>query len=39
MKEGLWMCYDIFNCVESCPKDIDITRWIAALKRKAATRS
>jgi succinate dehydrogenase / fumarate reductase iron-sulfur subunit len=38
-KDGVWMCYDVFNCVESCPKDIDITRWIAALKRKAATRT
>lgn len=34
-KEGLWMCYTIFNCVEACPKGIDVTRWISALKRAA----
>lgn len=34
---GLWKCYTIFNCVESCPKGIDITRWLSALKRKAVT--
>ena len=33
--EGLWKCYTIFNCVEACPKEIDITRWLSALKRKA----
>ena len=38
-KKGLWMCYTIFNCVQACPKDIDITRWLSALKRKAATTS
>ena len=36
-KDGLWKCYTIFNCVESCPKGIDITRWLSALKRKAVT--
>ncbi len=36
-KEGLWKCYTIFNCVESCPKDIEITQWLEALKRKAMT--
>ena len=36
-REGVWMCYTIFNCVEACPKHIDVTRWISALKRKAAT--
>jgi succinate dehydrogenase / fumarate reductase iron-sulfur subunit len=35
--DGLWKCYTIFNCNEACPKDIDITRWLSALKRKAAT--
>jgi len=38
-KDGIWICYVIFNCVESSSKDIDITRWIAVLKRKAATRT
>jgi succinate dehydrogenase / fumarate reductase, iron-sulfur subunit len=36
-KEGLWKCYTIFNCVQACPKDIDITRWLSALKRKSVT--
>ena len=35
--DGLWKCYTIFNCNEACPKDIDITRWLSALKRRAAT--
>jgi succinate dehydrogenase / fumarate reductase iron-sulfur subunit len=34
---GLWKCYTIFNCVQACPKEIDITRWLSALKRKAVT--
>jgi len=33
--EGLWKCYTIFNCVQACPKEIDITRWLSALKRRA----
>lgn len=33
--EGLWRCYTIFNCVQACPKEIDITRWLSALKRRA----
>ncbi len=36
-KEGLWKCYTIFNCVQACPKEIDITRWLSALKRRAVT--
>ena len=32
---GLWKCYTIFNCVQACPKGIDITRWLSALKRRA----
>ena len=36
-KDGLWKCYTIFNCVEACPKGIDVTRWLSALKRKAVT--
>lgn len=36
-KEGLWKCYTIFNCVQACPKEIDITRWLSALKRKSVT--
>ena len=35
--EGLWKCYTIFNCVQACPKGIDITRWLSALKRMSVT--
>jgi len=33
---GLWRCHSIYNCVEACPKDIDVTRHISELKRLAA---
>lgn len=33
--DGLWRCHSIFNCVTVCPKGIDITRHISALKRRA----
>ncbi|MEW5745108.1 MAG: succinate dehydrogenase iron-sulfur subunit [Nitrospirota bacterium] len=32
---GLWRCHSVFNCVEVCPKEIDITGHIAKLKRLA----
>ncbi len=32
---GLWRCHSIFNCVESCPKEIDITGHITEMKRLA----
>lgn len=32
---GLWRCHSIYNCVEVCPKEIDITSHIAKLKRLA----
>ena len=36
--KSLKKCVDtIFNCVQACPKGIDITRWLSALKRKAVT--
>ena len=35
--EGLWKCYTIFNCNQACPKNIDITRWLSALKRRSLT--
>ncbi len=33
--KALWKCYTIFNCVQACPKEIDITWHLSALKRKA----
>jgi len=34
-KHGLWRCHSIYNCVEVCPKEIDITGHITELKRIA----
>ncbi len=36
--DGLWRCHTIFNCVEACPKDIDITWHISQLKKAALRR-
>ena len=35
---GLWRCHSIYNCVEVCPKEIDITGHISKLKRLAIKR-
>ncbi len=35
---GIWRCHSIYNCVEVCPKEIDITAHIARLKRYAFSR-
>ncbi len=35
--KGLWKCYTIFNCVQACPKEIDITKHISALKRRVVS--
>lgn len=35
---GIWRCHSIYNCVEVCPKEIDITAHIAKLKRYAIKR-
>lgn len=32
---GIWKCYTIYNCVEACPKEIDITWHITRLKKAA----
>lgn len=32
---GVWRCHSIYNCVEVCPKEIDITGHILELKRLA----
>jgi len=31
--DGVWKCRTVFNCVEACPRDIDITGAIAEVKR------
>jgi succinate dehydrogenase / fumarate reductase iron-sulfur subunit len=32
--KGLWKCYTIFNCVQACPKEIDVTKHISLLKKE-----
>lgn len=32
-KIGIWRCRTVFNCVEACPREIDVTRSIEELKR------
>ncbi|MGA2669136.1 MAG: succinate dehydrogenase iron-sulfur subunit [Ignavibacteria bacterium] len=36
--DGLWRCHTIFNCVEVCPKDINLTWHISKLKKRSALR-
>jgi succinate dehydrogenase / fumarate reductase iron-sulfur subunit len=35
---GLWRCHTIFNCVEACPKSLNPTQAISALKREVIKR-
>lgn len=35
-EDGVWRCHTIFNCAEACPKEINVTWSIQALKRKLA---
>lgn len=32
-RDGLWRCHLIFNCLEACPKEIDIPAALSKLKR------
>ena len=36
--DGAWRCHTIFNCVEACPKGINVTWHISALKRELSRR-
>ncbi|GAB4366750.1 MAG: succinate dehydrogenase iron-sulfur subunit [Calditrichia bacterium] len=36
--DGVWRCHTIFNCVEACPKDINITWHISQVKKKLVSR-
>jgi succinate dehydrogenase / fumarate reductase iron-sulfur subunit len=36
--DGIWRCHTIFNCVEACPKSINITWHISQLKKKLVSR-
>lgn len=35
-KKGIFKCYTIFNCVEACPKDINLTWHFSEIKKKLA---
>ena len=32
--DGVWRCHTIFNCVEACPKEINITWHISQVKKR-----
>ncbi|MFH1502825.1 MAG: succinate dehydrogenase iron-sulfur subunit [Candidatus Eisenbacteria bacterium] len=32
-REGVWRCRTIFNCVEACPREINITKAIGQIKK------
>ena len=36
-KDGVWRCRTIYNCVEACPRGIDITRAIGQVKKALLT--
>lgn len=33
-KSGVWRCHTIFNCMDACPQDINITDYISKLKTR-----
>jgi len=35
--DGVWRCRTIYNCVEACPRDIDVTRAIGEVKKALLT--
>jgi len=36
--DGIWRCHTIFNCIETCPKEINITWHLSQLKKKISLR-
>ncbi len=36
--DGIWRCHTIFNCVEACPKEINITWHLSQLKKRCVER-
>lgn len=36
--DGVWRCHTIFNCVEACPKDINLTWHISEVKKRLVSR-
>jgi succinate dehydrogenase / fumarate reductase iron-sulfur subunit len=37
-EDGVWRCHTVFNCVEACPKDIQLTRSIGKVKNSCTAR-
>ena len=37
-REGVWRCRTVFNCTESCPRGIEVTKAIQEVKRALLTR-
>jgi len=37
-QDGIWRCHTIFNCVEACPKEINITWHLSQLKKRCVAR-
>ncbi|HEX5568922.1 MAG TPA: succinate dehydrogenase iron-sulfur subunit [Streptomyces sp.] len=37
-REGVWRCRTVFNCTESCPRGIEVTKAIQEVKRALITR-
>ena len=37
-RSGIWRCHTIFNCVEACPREINLTWHISQLKKKLVAR-
>jgi succinate dehydrogenase / fumarate reductase iron-sulfur subunit len=35
--DGVWRCRTIYNCVQACPRDIDVTRAIGEVKKALLT--
>jgi succinate dehydrogenase / fumarate reductase iron-sulfur subunit len=36
--DGIWRCHTIFNCIEACPKEINITWHLSQLKKQISAR-
>jgi len=36
--DGIWRCHTIFNCIEACPKEINITWHLSQLKKRITGR-
>jgi len=32
-RDGVWRCRTVFNCVEACPREIDVTRAVGEVKK------